>query len=66
MSRNGKKLNSYHPNLSIIDIAEEGKRRQTLVVFVDVCRARRYRVDVKVVKRKEFAEAVIETLIPWI
>jgi 23S rRNA (uracil1939-C5)-methyltransferase len=53
------------PNLSIIDIAEEGKgvaKADELVVFVDKAVPGDI-VDVKIVKKKKnFAEAVIETL----
>jgi len=53
------------PNLSIIDIAEEGKgvaKADELVVFVDKAVPGDI-VDVKIVKKKKnFAEAIIETL----
>jgi len=53
------------PNLSIIDIAEEGKgvaKADELVVFVDKAVPGDI-IDVKIVKKKKnFAEAVIETL----
>jgi 23S rRNA (uracil1939-C5)-methyltransferase len=66
MSRNRKAGTvTILPNLSIIDIAEEGKgvaKADELVVFVDKAVPGDI-VDVKVVKKKKnFAEAVIETL----
>jgi 23S rRNA (uracil1939-C5)-methyltransferase len=67
MSRN-KKSNTVTilPNLSIIDIAEEGKgvgKADELVVFVDKAVPGDV-VDVRIVKKKKnFAEAVIEGLI---
>lgn len=66
MSRNRKAGTvTILPNLSIIDIAEEGKgvaKADELVVFVDKAVPGDI-VDVKIVKKKKnFAEAVIETL----
>jgi len=66
MSRNKKAGTvTILPNLSIIDIAEEGKgvaKADELVVFVDKAVPGDI-VDVKIVKKKKnFAEAVIETL----
>lgn len=66
MSRNKKAGTvTILPNLSIIDIAEEGKgvaKSDELVVFVDKAVPGDI-VDVKIVKKKKnFAEAVIETL----
>jgi 23S rRNA (uracil1939-C5)-methyltransferase len=66
MSRNRKAGTvTILPNLSIIDIAEEGKgvaKSDELVVFVDKAVPGDI-VDVKIVKKKKnFAEAVIETL----
>ncbi|TCD02433.1 23S rRNA (uracil(1939)-C(5))-methyltransferase RlmD [Pedobacter psychroterrae] len=67
MSRNRKSGTvTIIPNLSIIDIAEEGKgvgKADELVVFVDKAVPGDI-VDVKIVKKKKnFAEAVIEQLI---
>jgi len=67
MSRNRKSGTvTIIPNLSIIDIAEEGKgvgKADELVVFVDKAVPGDV-VDVKIVKKKKnFAEAVIEQLI---
>ena len=67
MSRNRKSGTiTILPNLSIIDIAEEGKgvgKADELVVFVDKAVPGDV-VDVRVVKKKKnFAEAVIEGLI---
>lgn len=66
MSRNRKAGTvTILPNLSIIDIAEEGKgvaKADELVVFVDKAVPGDV-VDVKVIKKKKnFAEGVIETL----
>lgn len=66
MSRNRKAGTvTILPNLSIIDIAEEGKgvaKADELVVFVDKAVPGDI-VDVKIVKKKKnFAEAVVETL----
>jgi len=66
MSRNRKAGTvTILPNLSIIDIAEEGKgvaKSDELVVFVDKAVPGDI-VDVKIVKKKKnFAEAIIETL----
>ena len=66
MSRNRKAgVVTIIPNLSIIDIAEEGKgvgKADELVVFVDKAVPGDV-VDVRVVKKKKnFAEAVIESL----
>ncbi|HEY0174805.1 MAG TPA: 23S rRNA (uracil(1939)-C(5))-methyltransferase RlmD [Pedobacter sp.] len=66
MSRNRKAGTvTILPNLSIIDIAEEGKgvaKADELVVFVDKAVPGDI-VDVKIVKKKKnFAEAVIDTL----
>lgn len=66
MSRNKKAGTvTILPNLSIIDIAEQGKgvaKSDELVVFVDKAVPGDI-VDVKIVKKKKnFAEAVIETL----
>ena len=67
MSRNKKAGTvTILPNLSIIDIAEEGKgvaKADELVVFVDKAVPGDV-VDVRIVKKKKnFAEAVIENLI---
>jgi 23S rRNA (uracil1939-C5)-methyltransferase len=67
MSRNKKAGTvTILPNLSIIDIAEEGKgvaKADELVVFVDKAVPGDV-VDVRIVKRKKnFAEAIIENLI---
>ncbi|WP_316746640.1 23S rRNA (uracil(1939)-C(5))-methyltransferase RlmD [Pedobacter gandavensis] len=66
MSRNRKSGTvTIIPNLSIIDIAEEGKgvgKADELVVFVDKAVPGDV-VDVRIVKKKKnFAEAVIETI----
>lgn len=66
MSRNRKAGTvTILPNLSIVDIAEEGKgvaRADELVIFVDKAVPGDI-VDVKIVKKKKnFAEGVIETL----
>lgn len=67
MGRNRKSgVVTIIPNLSIIDIAEEGKgvgKSEELVIFVDKAVPGDV-VDVKIVKKKKnFAEAVIEQLI---
>ena len=66
MSRNRKAGTvTIIPNLSIIDIAEEGKgvgKADELVIFVDKAVPGDV-VDVRIVKKKKnFAEAVIESL----